>query len=474
MTAALALVRGTVRGTVVAGLATLALAAVAYAAAEPSELRAAVAIGSVLLAAAIGLAWPEGLLYTLVLWLVALGFVRRVLTLVAPEHGSDPLLLVEAAAVAILLLVTVYRPRPRQTALSVCVATMAVIVGLSAVNPAQGSLTSGVAGLLFLLLPLAGFWLGRTVCTDEVFSRVLKVVAAVSVPVAFYGLVQTFAGFPRWDRVWILQVEQTYQALNVGAVVRPFGSLPSSAEYAHLVAIGLAIWLAFGLRAVRLPLTAGAVTLLGAALVLASSRLIVFLTAAAAIAMLVARMRISAPAAGALVLAGMLATSALVGRLAPDYYTPGKTADLLSHQTQGLSSPLDPHSSTFLIHLSLVTDGLHSARAHPAGIGAGAVSLASKFGGVGRQTEADPSNLAVAAGLPGLVVYLVLAAIAFVRSYALARARRDALSLSALAIVTIVFLQWFNGGQYGIALLLWITLGWVDRADARLRREEAT
>ena len=40
----------------------------------------------------------------------------------------------------------------------------------------------------------------------------------------------------------------------------------------------------------------------------------------------------------------------------------------------------------------------------------------------------------------------------------------SALSLSALAVVTIVFLQWFNGGQYGIALLLWLTLGWVDRA----------
>ena len=56
--------------------------------------------------------------------------------------------------------------------------------------------------------------------------------------------------------------------------------------------------------------------------------------------------------------------------------------------------------------------------------------------------------------------------IAFVRTYGLARARGDALSLGALAVVTIVFLQWFNGGQYGIALLLWLTLGWVDRASA--------
>jgi hypothetical protein len=343
---------------------------------------------------------------------------------------------------------------------------MSILIAASALNPAQGNVRVGVAGLLFLLVPTAGFWIGRTLCTDAVFARVLKLVAALAVPVAVYGLLQTFLGFPRWDRIWILDVERVYQALNVGSTIRPFGSLPSSAEYAHLIAIALAIWLAFGLRGLRLPLTVATATMLGAALMLASSRLVVFLTAAAAIAMLVARLRVSSGLAAGLVLASILATSAVVGRLAPDYYAPGATGDLVAHQTAGLANPLNPSSSTFLIHLSLVTEGLDSARAHPAGIGAGAVSLAAgKLGGSGLQTEADPSNLAVATGAPGLVAYFVLAAIAFVRTYGLARARRDALSLSALAVVTIVFLQWFNGGQYGIALLLWLTLGWVDRTS---------
>jgi len=186
--------------------------------------------------------------------------------------------------------------------------------------------------------------------------------------------------------------------------------------------------------------------------------------------MVVARIRIPAPAAAGLVLASFLATSALVGKVAPDYYAPGASSDLISHQTEGLANPLDPSTSTFLIHLSLVTDGFHSAIAYPAGIGSGAVSLAAgKFGGAGLQTEAEPSNLAVAAGAPGLIAYFALAVIAFVRTYGLARARRDGLSLSALAVVTTVFLQWFNGGQYGIALLLWLTLGWVDRASAERR-----
>ncbi|HZQ64813.1 MAG TPA: hypothetical protein VFA66_06275 [Gaiellaceae bacterium] len=474
MSAAVAAARSGSRTVAVLGAVAIAVSAIAYTAAEPTQLRTAVTLGAVLLAAAIGLSRPEPLLYVVVVWLVALGFVRRVLTLVVASHGSDPLLLVEPAAVALLLLVTASRVQPRRTALSLSVGAMSVIIAASALNPAQGSLKVGAAGLLFLLVPTAGFWLGRTLCTDVVFGRVLKLVAAVSIPVAAYGLVQTFVSFPRWDRIWIQSVQEVYQALNVGTAVRPFSSLPSSAEYAHLVAIGAAIWLAFGIRTLRLPFTAAAVGLLGAALVLASSRLVVFLTAAAIIAMVVARLRIPAGVAAGLVLGAILATSAVVGRVAPDYYAPGAASDLIAHQTEGLANPLDPSSSTFLIHLSLVTDGLHSAVSHPAGFGAGAVSLAAgKFGGTGLQTEADPSNLAVAAGFPGFAIYLVLATIAFVRAYALARARRDALSLGALAIITIVFLQWFNGGQYGIALLLWLTLGWVDRASARGAEPEA-
>jgi hypothetical protein len=464
------------RGGRDAGVLALVLAsalAVAYVSAEPTQLRVAVTVGVVLLMAAIGLAWPERLLYTLVIWLVALGFLRRVLTLTAPPNGPDPLLLVEPAAVALLLVGSPRTLIPR-TRLSQAVAAMMFVIALSALNPAQGSLTVGVAGLLFLGVPMMGFWIGRSLCTDEVFAHMLKLLGALAVPVALYGLVQTFVGFPRWDRDWIVTVAHGYQALNVGTAIRPFGSLPSSAEYAYVLAVGIAVWLAFGLRLHRLPVTLIALALLGSALVLESSRLVVFLCAAALIAMAVSRLRMRATVAAIVVLVSFPATSAIVGRVAPDYSRAGTSGSLLSHQVQGIANPLQSKSSTFFIHVSLVTNGLSSAIAHPVGLGAGTVSLAAgRFGGVAKQSEADPSNLAIAAGVPGLLCYLVLAVIAFVRAYSLALARRDALALSALAIVTIVFLQWFNGGQYGIALVLWLTLGWIDRSSAALEESAA-
>jgi hypothetical protein len=475
MTTAVALLRAGGRAAVVFAMFALSVFAVAYVSAEPTQLRTAVTVGLFLVVAAVGIARPQGLLYTIAAWLIVLGLVRRILTLVAPATGPDPLLLVGPLAVGLLVVAVLQRERfPRRTALSTSVAVISVIIAVSALNPAQGGLAVGVAGLLFLLVPLLGFWIGRTLCTDVVFARLLKLVATLALPVAAYGLYQTFVGFPRWDNRWILDVQQAYQALNVGLAIRPFSTLPSSAEYAYVVAVGLAIWLAFGLRGfLRLPVTAAAVGLLGTALILESSRLVVFLCAAGLVAMVVGRLRISAPVAAVAVLLSVLVVSAGVGRLAPDYYAQGTTGALVGHQLQGLSNPIDSKSSTFFIHLSLITEGLRSGVAHPAGLGAGAVSQAAgKFGGTGRQSEADPSNLAIAAGLPGLAVYLVIAVLAFVRAYALARARRDALSLSALAIITIVFLRWFNGGQYGIALLLWITIGWIDASWIRLKRTQ--
>jgi hypothetical protein len=455
-----------------AALAVLgAILVVAYVSADPAQVRAAVALALVFVSLAVGLVWPERLLYGLAGWLVVLGLVRRLVSLAAPVTSRDPLLVVEPLAVAVLIVALSHRSAgiPR-TRLSTAVAVMSGLIGLSALNPKQGGPFVGLAGLLFLLVPTLGFWVGRTVCTDEVFRRLLKLVAALAVPVAVYGLVQTFVGFPRWDEQWIQEVGQSYQALNVGSAVRPFASLPSSAEYAYVLAVGLVVWLVFGFRAVRLPVTLAVVGLLGTALVFESSRLVVFLSAAALIAVGVSRLRLSAPAAAVVVLLSFVATSAVVGKLAPNYQASGSaSSDLVGHQLQGLANPLQTKSSTFFIHLSLVTDGIKSAVAHPVGVGAGAVSLAAgKFGSVGHQSEADPSNLAIAAGIPGLATYLVVAVLAFIRTYSLARRRRDALSLSALAIVTIVFLQWFNGGQYGIALLLWVTLGWIDRASSSL------
>jgi hypothetical protein len=157
----------------------------------------------------------------------------------------------------------------------------------------------------------------------------------------------------------------------------------------------------------------------------------------------------------------------LVRAVAPARAVGDDSSVLVEHQLQGLASPLDNRASTLGVHFRSLVSGVQSVTSEPFGVGISAVSLAgSRFGGKTRPTEADPSNAAVALGLPGLLAYIAVLVLGFTRAYSLARRRRDALSLIALGILAVTGLQWLNGGQYAVAYLPWLLLGWLDRRSS--------
>jgi hypothetical protein len=434
----------------------------AFAASDRPRIALALVAGLGLLVA--GLATPKRTLYLLVVWLVLLGLVRRLASLVAPIEGEDPLLLVGALGIAIVLAAAAPAwSRLDRSALATTVLALQALIVASALNPTQGSLLVGGTGLLFLLLPTLGFWIGRGLGDDATFRRLLVLVALLGVAIAAYGLTQTLHGFPSWDALWI--EERGFAALTVGESVRPFGPFPSSAEYALFLGAALVACVALGSRASSSALLLAAVPLLATALFLTSTRGIVFALAGGLALMACARRRLPPLLAPIAVVLAVLIVSPLAQRLSPALAGLAGPDDLVGHQIAGLANPLDPESSTATIHLALIVDGLQSALINPIGAGAGSVTLAaSKFGGEGISTEADPSNLAVALGLPGVLAYGVLVVLAFHRSFRLASVRGDALSLGALGLLAVTFLQWFTGGHYAVALLVWLTLGWLDRA----------
>jgi hypothetical protein len=88
----------------------------------------------------------------------------------------------------------------------------------------------------------------------------------------------------------------------------------------------------------------------------------------------------------------------------------------------------------------------------------------TKFGGAGASSEADPGNVAIAWGIPGLLVYAVIVLEVIRKGYRVAvRRRRDWVAPAALAIIILTSLQWLNGGQYAVAFLPWLLMGWLDR-----------
>jgi hypothetical protein len=438
---------------------------------EPRELRLAVVGTAVTLAVGLSGASPIRLLFVLPFWLTALGFLRRTLNVISPTPHADPLLLVGPLAIAVLFLAAAkngaFRERSR---LASAVLALNVLTLVGAFNPLQGSLAVGFAGLLFVLVPTLAFWIGRGLCDDRIIGTVLKLFAVLSIPVAVYGLAQTFAGFPFWDSAWITAHKTDYGAISVSGVPRAFASFSASSEYATFLAIGLVVWIAFGLTPALAPIAMGAIAMLAAALFFEGSR-------GAVIGGVVALGMMAGSRAGvrlkwSLALAGVLVL--LVPYAANRFLSldPGGGSPVTERQVRGLQNPTNSTSSTLGAHVGLVEQGVRSARAEPLGKGTGAVTIAGmKFGSGTSGTEADPGNVAVAFGIPGLIVYFVIVVEALRSAYRLAFGRRkwrsNWLAPAALAIVVLSAPQWLNGGQYAVAFLPWLLLGWIDRSQMK-------
>lgn len=432
------------------------------AATQPGTLR--VAIGALIAAALATLAVrrPDRALLALVVWLAVLGTARRVLTGVSGYALGDPLLVVGPVVLATLALLACGRKALRgSTPLTHGVLVLGAWLTLSAVNPAQGGLAVGLGGVLLVVVPMLGFLVGRALVTDRLLGRVLWLYAVLALPAAVYGLVQSFVVLPGWDQRWV--EEAGYSSLNVNGVIRAFGSFASASEYLRFLSVGVVCWAILGPRSrgkVLMPLAAA---LLAVAIWFVSGRGAVILLVVAFAVVFAARFRLPLWAAASLALVAVAAIPLTVSKIAPDDFGPGAGGQLSAHLVIGLSEPFG-EQSTLPLHLELFTAGITSVDDRPLGEGVGSVTIASrKFGATGLNSEVDPGNAALAGGVVGFVAYLVVLAIGMHAAYTRARRRRDPLSLAAVGCLTVMLLNWLSGGQYAVAFLPWLVLGWLDR-----------
>lgn len=432
--------------------------------ASPEGVRLSVALAVSMLFLGLGLIAPRLLLYLVFSWLVALGLIRRLLTEVSAPVEADVLLLVGPAALAVLLMAArasgAFEGRMK---LANAVLLLSVFLVVGSLNPLQGGPLSGAAGLLFLLVPTLWFWVGRGLSDDRAVAVIVKLAALLGAFVALYGLYQTFVGFPSWDVAWIDRFG--YAALDAGEI-RAFANFSAASEYAAFLGIAIVCWVALGLGRRWTPLALAVVALLSVALLYEASRGVVFTTVLALGLMTAARSRMPLALGMALAAIFVLSVPFAASRLAPTIYGADPESSLVRHQVEGLAEPLDSSSSTLPGHLGLMEEGLRSAISNPLGIGVAPVTIAGgKFGDVTRGTETDPSNIATAIGIPGLVAYLIVLVLGLCRAYAVAHRRRDGLSAAALGILLVTLLQWLNGAHYAVATLPWLVLGWIDRVD---------
>ena len=408
---------------------------------------------------------PALLLPCLVVWTVGLGLLRRLVTysVVGVPTSVDPLLLIGPLVIIVLVAALAQADRPRvTTTLSRMMAGLVVLICIEAVNPLQGSVTAGPAALVFFV-PILAFWIGRDFLPDVDLRRMLTVLALLALPVVVYGYVQLNSGLPSWDASWV--TSQGYSALSVGGVIRPFSSLSSASEYAALLVVAIVVWA--WLRPLRSPwfIRVPVLAALLVSLFFESSRGVVFLLVGTTGLVLAARSGVRFRTAVVIGIAAILLLPSVASRVLPQQSagTTGGANTLVAHEASGLANPTGA-TSTFGIHATQVAQGLQSAITDPVGRGISVVTIAGKkFGGAQQGTETDVSNAAVALGLIGLALVVAIICVGFRSAYRLAVARRDPLAYAALGILAVTFLQWLNGGQYAIAYLPWLVLGWVDR-----------
>lgn len=406
---------------------------------------------------------PRLALLGLVTWLATLGLVRRLVAQAdLPLPGGDPLVLVGAITLVALAAVAIGAGALRgRSHITSAVLSLMVLLSVSALNPLQGGMSVGLGGVLLTVVPMLAFFVGRALLDERLLRTLALLIAGLAVPAALYGLCQAFVGFPSWDEAYADRYG--YVALNVVGVDRAFSSFTAASEYATFLGIGIVIWVAFGLRGRRVPLAVAGLSVLSMALWFEASRGIVVITLLAVAMVLAAQrgVRASRAVIGALTIVAVIPFA--VGLLGSAQYGNNAASALAQHQIDGLSDPFAEESSLHS-HIELVAYGLREAFRNPAGRGVGAVTTAAgKFGGESKGTEADLGNAGIAAGILGLLSYVAVALLAIPRIYRIAASRRDPLSSVVLGIILVTVLQWLNGGQYAVAYLPWLVMGWADR-----------
>jgi hypothetical protein len=370
----------------------------------------------------------------------------------------------------------------RWSVMGALVAALSVVALLEVFNSRQGPVRAGVVGLLFWLVPMLWFWVGRAFGGDRVLRATLWLFAGAGVASAVYGLVQATIGFPPWDDQWIR--DHGYAALFIGdpalGGARPFAFASSAVEYGLTVALGLFLVALFFVSAMRRHARGRALVLAGcaalcvAAIAVSGVRTAVVTLFAAFIVCVVIRLRPRAPVVLGVVGVILVCYAALWVVNANSWSDSG-TVGSMRRIVVGLRNPFNSSESTLPHHLTVARRGFERGWHEPLGMGTGTTHRSEDgYAHFTQDTEFDVSNGAVAFGIVGVV--LTGAALLWGFGLAAARAwrRPDLAHLATVGVLVISFRFWWNGGHYALAPLLWFLLGWVDVAGPRPRGSSRT
>ncbi len=401
-------------------------------------------------------------------YLIVLGDLRRLLIPLFGWSGTDPLLVVGSVfALVVVAGALVNREIRFDTKLAKWTLALMAIMVLQIFNPKQGGLMVGLAGAMFLIVPICWFWVGRTYATPAFLRTLLYgLVLPMALVAAAYGTYQVFFGYLPHQQRWLEM--NWYAGLGDPNNPAPISLFASNTEYGKFISIGAVLaWAAFlkGNRGAGL-----LVPLLLVAVALTGSRGPLFFS----LATMVALWAVLSRSTTAWVLRGALAAVlAAVG--------------LVWSLTQATQLGLEPHVKARLErqarefiharkgeqeyssaekHFSMMIGGyLFALTKEPLGLGIGTVTKAAgKFGGRRHNTENHLGNSFVALGLPGGILYHIVIILLIWTAILNWLKTRSIVALSLLGILIVNMANLLSGEAYAVGPLTAFCAGSLDKA----------
>lgn len=405
------------------------------------------------------------------IYLATLGGVRRNLIPIMGNFHIDPLLVVIPLLLSLLFLGKLFR---RQIPFDNPIAKMRLLLlgfmlTFGLLNPHQGGVLVALGGGMFLIVPIFWSFVGRDMGSRQTVRILLGVAAIVAAFGAVYGIYQTLYGFTPGELTW-LQSDPNYTSANAGAAIRPMSFFTSAAEYPTFLALATVSAVAFALGGRWYTLLLTPLLLVGMLYSGVRSPLAMSL---AGIAILFAvRGRSPKLWIPRLALAACLGIAGLFYGLKTAQTATANTpaADLVAHQVEGITNPTDPTKSTAPIHAAAALYGVTASLTKPIGIGLGSVTLAGYQLGkvelgrsISTNMEIDWSNLFLALGPLGGIVYLVFIGVTIWCAFKVWHHARTLASLLVLGALVTTINGWLNSDNYAVAMLVWFSIGALER-----------
>jgi hypothetical protein len=419
------------------------------------------------------------------------GVIRRAQYLFVDYSASDPIHLL-TPIVALLAFSLLLKNQGldifRQSRLAPPVSLLLLIYFIQIFNPLQGGLFIGLAGALFMLLPLLWFYFGQA-AKSGFLRTALRLMVVMGLITSVYGAYQLVFGLTSFDQFW-LEHSEFNNWVRVAGVVRAMATYANAEEWSRyldicaLGALGLAVmakryahriaWFACGM-------------LLFGALILSGERVSIFafLLGAAILLLSGARTPGGIMRRAALFLIPALLIIAFAKPPAEGNLEEKEQSQALqsmvSHSARGVLQPTGEGS--LYARFANWGEGAKAILYRPYGLGIGSGSVAQTR----EATELDnlPAtdsyilSATLTCGIPaGLLCIWIFGQATLISWRAFRRAAPDShqLGMWRVMLAIIPVLAFINLFGYSFLLVSvapvgWLLIGWVSAEDLRTRAE---